>query len=1223
MSRSPLISLLLFSLLMGAILVLPTTASPPEETIEYPSSNSGAREDPQEIWIPVGNLSKQIEIPAGGRYVVKFDHSTGGLTQIDVPNITASLSQTQRDALAEVPLWLVRNLTRKFADLGTAGDQYANLILTATDARYKDEIAFAIAHTPVEYLSNHNYPEVFVENAKYIYQNDADLDYVDLVEHGSPGDPDHYTTTTYWVNRSYNRVQVTLPRDIYYWYIVHPRVSEERPTFINPNTGHEAAPPTGRLWREYLFNHNDNAYPPDPSPAHCYPKEESPPLLKGVLEDVDTLWNLTPYKAPRGYNNTGYNNTRPWGYGDHAIERISNWVEKTLPLNQQEVNDNERPTQPVRIAHHHNGNCGELQDLSVAAARSSLIPAVAVLGISQDHVWQEFFERGWNHWDNWWSDGGSGVAWPDIYDGNWFDVATIWAERGDDLTFWMTEHYTPTSELEVTVLDPNGAPVDGARVLLAANFKDTSNIMIDSWNSTGPDGVSSFTIGDNKDYWLRVDSPQCGSVPSAPNQVTTVISGSQIGLKYTHQVDLPTAKPHHAPQPSLAALPLDPWNIYRLNVTYMVDETTSKGQNYFTDNWYYRDLSAHPLSFFICDSDQFSTYGNGGDFSAFESSRSAEGDVSFNIPSEMDWYGVLSNEGRLVSSLHVTVSATLEKLLDVIPPVIDLDVDTTVNEDVPVIFDASGTTDNFGIASFAWDLDASDGIDWTDPDETGDTAVHTFTEPGTYNITLNVTDLSGNTATETVEITVLDVTPPQALIDALLLVDEDTPFILSGSNSTDNVNVSTYLWDLNDIDGLFWDAPDATGEMIEHIFWEPGSYTITLKVVDPSGMSDTESTSITVADITAPAAIFTVSDDPEEDDDIEFDAASSFDNVAIDEYLWDFDEGDGIESEDADEDGKDVEWEYDDPGDYIVTLWVSDTSGNWNMTNMTISVRDVTAPKASFQNLGPNTVDAGSIIDLSAARSFDNVAIVNHSWDFDSSDGLDWNEPDSKGVDVSWTYNESGTFTITLFVEDAAGNSDMDTIMIQVLAVEEPPEEIFDPGTEEDDTGGEKENETAITEGDDKEESNEQRTIALVIAMVIIIVTLVVLLFLTKMQKSTPPVYPPPEEPMYTQVQPDEEPMYAQVQPETPPTVQPQEWGPMDMQGAHEQIPFPASISTDTPTSTDELLPFQEGVQDLQLGTEEPMLLLRPSSGNIEDTSPESESALFHGQDGVDVQSPK
>ncbi|MEM2994663.1 MAG: PKD domain-containing protein [Candidatus Bathyarchaeia archaeon] len=72
----------------------------------------------------------------------------------------------------------------------------------------------------------------------------------------------------------------------------------------------------------------------------------------------------------------------------------------------------------------------------------------------------------------------------------------------------------------------------------------------------------------------------------------------------------------------------------------------------------------------------------------------------------------------------------------------------TVKVGETVTFNASASTDNFGIVSYEWDFgDGTTGI--------GVTVNNTYTSPGTYNVTLTVKDSAGSIATDTVEVMVL------------------------------------------------------------------------------------------------------------------------------------------------------------------------------------------------------------------------------------------------------------------------------------------------------------------------------------------------------------------------------------------------------------------------------------------------------------------------------------
>lgn len=384
---------------------------------------------------------------------------------------------------------------------------YLDLISSAP-AHLVDEIAYSISYTSDDVLLNGQVlPEMYLDNAEYVYYADERLDYVDLVEIEDMNMGGPYTTAVYRVTENEMLREITMPRDIYYRFIVHPKVTEETPTFIDPDTGGFSQPVSnggnGRFWREYFLNHADDSYPSDPDPddgLDQYPENATPPLLLELLEGVETLFNRTTFHAPADRD--------PY-YGDHAVIRISNWVGKTLILNQQEVSDDERPIQPVRIARSHNGNCGELQDLTVAAARAALVPAAGAIMMAEDHVWIEFWEDEWHQWDNYWSDSGSII---DNWDNYWYG----WGGRGgsgiykwysNDMIGDVTPQYVPSevlSDVNVLVTDRNGEPVDGARVVIGSHWlmehstdSDITAPFPSIWNYTDSDGFARFRLTSN------------------------------------------------------------------------------------------------------------------------------------------------------------------------------------------------------------------------------------------------------------------------------------------------------------------------------------------------------------------------------------------------------------------------------------------------------------------------------------------------------------------------------------------------------------------------------------------------------------------------------------------------------------------------------------------------------------------------------------------------------
>ncbi len=175
------------------------------------------------------------------------------------------LTEAASQAVHLAPAWLQVELADRLGRLDDAlQDRLASLLQEAAgeDPRLVDEVAFALAH-----LARDDYayadertgvpfdPEILLENARWIYAADELLPYVRLKEYGEPGpDANYWTTAVYRILGPTGPEDYEIPREVYYWWVVHPRISGERVLYVRPPTDLPAAPEEGgRFWREYFW----------------------------------------------------------------------------------------------------------------------------------------------------------------------------------------------------------------------------------------------------------------------------------------------------------------------------------------------------------------------------------------------------------------------------------------------------------------------------------------------------------------------------------------------------------------------------------------------------------------------------------------------------------------------------------------------------------------------------------------------------------------------------------------------------------------------------------------------------------------------------------------------------------------------------------------------------------------------------------------------------------
>ena len=691
-------------------------------------------------WGEIDTITKTIEIPGGESFYLYFNKDTKTLEEGAHPFLLENLPQVAQDAVEMVPLWLRDNLTRKFVELDNSyAITYGNLIKGVTDPDHVDEVAFAIAHTSKAALQNNRvFPAMFKENAKFIYENEPHLDYVEMTEVNDP-ELGRYTTVTYTDRTG---AQIQLPRHLYYWFIVHPKVSDELPSFINPDgvqgTGQEyQQPPTGVFWREWLFHYNDSG---GVYGGHY----RTNPLLKDMVASCSNYWE--------------------------AIANISSWVVNSVTF----TSDNERAVQPVRIYRKHIGRCGEHQDIACAAARASLIPTVCTSNNAEDHVWNEFWDGRWVHWD---ANSYNNVDRPYSQDKDYSggkDISTIWSWRGDGLIWSVTDKYTPTCNFTAFVQDSDGNPVDSAEIwVLTEYYYNHSQYSHTTWGATNAEGKAVFSLGNERNYYFSAETDDFGEDPpdqQGQERILRIIEGSQIGGNYTHTFNLPGAftLPPYISRPSDPS----PQGHFRLNIEFNVTKSINSGKNYYTNERYHRhDPTGRKIDFFMCNETNFVKYGNGETFDAYEENVNARSkEIEFTLPKDENWYAVFSNEDMRGTSKIINISVKLHERPDLCilsPP----DGSSIGIQDSIIISGvASGPYETSSVeiaidkGDWASAIDISDVGDdeWSSWEYEWDTE---DAELGIHNIKVRATDSEGQRITG-INITLVDTLAPEVTITA-------------------------------------------------------------------------------------------------------------------------------------------------------------------------------------------------------------------------------------------------------------------------------------------------------------------------------------------------------------------------------------------------------------------------------------------------------------------------
>jgi hypothetical protein len=269
--------------------------------------------------------------------------------------------------------------------------------------------------------------------------------------------------------------------------------------------------------------------------------------------------------------------------------------------------------------------------------------------------------------------------------------------------------------------------------------------------------------------------------------------------------------------------------------------------------------------------------------------------------------------------------------------------------------------------------------------------------------------------------------PPTASAGGPYLVTEGGQVLLDASASTDpdqDSSTLTYAWDL-DGDGEFDDATGSIVSFSAATLDGPTSRTVSVRVTDAQGLSDTDSATVNV--VNADPTITAINDDGPADEGIgAITVTVTATDVAADDgsltYEFDFDNNGVYEVSQSSNFAAHV---FADSGTHRVNVRVTDGDGGVDVGSIDVTVRNV-APTVTVS--APSDIALGSLFTLTLNAADPSAGDQNAgftylvSWGDGSTDdfgpGLS-----GTGTQVTHNYDRIGVYVVTVQAVDRDGGT--------------------------------------------------------------------------------------------------------------------------------------------------------------------------------------------------------
>ena len=351
-----------------------------------------------------------------------------------------------------------------------------------------------------------------------------------------------------------------------------------------------------------------------------------------------------------------------------------------------------------------------------------------------------------------------------------------------------------------------------------------------------------------------------------------------------------------------------------------------------------------------------------------------------------------------------------------------------------VVFDLSNVADSSkAIASIVWDFNG-DGENDLESQEV--TAMHNFSQVGTFNIQAVIQYEGGLQETFTRSVTILKELeqPFDVSIESGGDLQGSVPLgLVFTSNIEEGVDVESINWRIVEAEDEHKEdkGEEKEGERISYIFEEDAEYRVILSVTDSRGRVAT--TSVTV-DALEPLELrnIIISGTPKPSSgkaegvaplEIRFSATSKTPLIT---FSWEQENASEIYSTD-----EEYHALYEDPGTYQVVLIAQDDLGRTQKTPIEVTVRPPRS-HVSFSAI-PSTGIVPLNVTFDASDSFiPDGRITGFSWTFGDSEERQ-EKPKLLGAKTTHRYEKEGTFTVTVraLTEDGRSFDARKTIVVR------------------------------------------------------------------------------------------------------------------------------------------------------------------------------------------------